>query len=153
MNSTFCKREHNHLMTVKKVAVQLRKQENNCFRLQYNLVVTSKLILNGTMADLIGPLQLSHHVTYFWQKLWAATLRWMVPVFRFFEYVTLKGKNKKSTQRHNKICEWLDCKTCSRPKMTIILSPTVTMATILDDCSDLLLSFERLPGDPQFFSH
>ena len=40
-------------MTVEKAAVQLRKQENNCFRLQYNLVVTSKLILNGTMADLI----------------------------------------------------------------------------------------------------
>ena len=39
----------------------------------------------------------------------------------------MKGKNKKSTQHHNKIC--------SRPKTTIILSPTVTMAALLDDCS------------------
>jgi len=31
------------LITVEKAVVQLRKQENNCFRLQYNSVVTSKL--------------------------------------------------------------------------------------------------------------
>ena len=30
-------------ITVGKAVVQLRKQENNCFRLQYNSVVTSKL--------------------------------------------------------------------------------------------------------------
>ena len=30
-------------ITVRKAVVHLRKQENNCFRLQYNLVVTSKL--------------------------------------------------------------------------------------------------------------
>ena len=36
-----------------KAVVQLRKQENNCFRLQYNLVVTSKLIFEWDMADLI----------------------------------------------------------------------------------------------------
>ena len=83
--------------------------------------------------------QILRHAQFFFAPT-ICKLRWMVPVFRFFEYVTLKGKNKKSTQRHNKICVWLDCKTCSRPKMTIILSPTVTMATILDDCSDLLLS-------------
>ena len=41
-------------MTVEKAAVQLRKQENNCFRLQYNMVVTSKLIFEwDNMADLI----------------------------------------------------------------------------------------------------
>jgi len=31
-------------ITVEKAVVQLRKQENNCFRLQYNLVVMSKLL-------------------------------------------------------------------------------------------------------------
>ena len=30
-------------IAVGKAVVQLRKQENNCFRLQYNSVVTSKL--------------------------------------------------------------------------------------------------------------
>ena len=36
------RKQQGNRITVGKAVVQLRKQQNNCFRLQYNSVVTSK---------------------------------------------------------------------------------------------------------------
>ena len=47
-----------------KTVVQLRKQENDCFRLQYNLVVTSKLIFEWDMADVILTLRFINCVKF-----------------------------------------------------------------------------------------
>ena len=52
-------------ITAGKAVVQLRKQENNCFRLQYNSVVTSELFFewDKMMTDSIKRLVLKR-VTY-----------------------------------------------------------------------------------------